>query len=223
MPDDLERKGVVQPVDLRANLSKVAKAFLFDEKLQRIITGPLLLPQDLNVINTQFIGPAALDTGVEQTLDGLISKYIPPELNRESVLTTEGISNLRRLSLLVRLAGDLHGQSGLNLDELLQEVDIAVSSQDGLDALVSSEEMYRVRNHRMDPNVANFPESVRDSNPQLKLEPAYDGFVRNLKAGMQLKEAAVQMKSQYANEHTTVTFEPAKISGLKPVYGMVGA
>jgi Fe-S cluster assembly iron-binding protein IscA len=222
MPDSKVEKKTAAPIlDLRGNLNKVASAFFLDEKLQRIITGPLLLPPNLNVINTLFSGPMALDTETSTVLNDLISKYIPPEIDRESVLTTEAVLSLRKLSLLTRLAGELHRQPGLNLAKTLTDTD-SMLSQSKLDALVSSEEMYRIRNYQMDPNVANFPETIIASNPQLKLEPAYDSFVRNIKTGMKLEEVAMQIKSTYNHEHTAVTFEPAKISGLKPLFGMNG-
>lgn len=82
--------------------------------------------------------------------------------------------------------------------------------------------MYRVRNHKMDPNVANFPQGVIEKNPQLKLEPAYDKFIQSIKSGKTLEESAQLLNSEYGNEHTKVTFEQARVSGLKPVYGMNG-
>jgi len=209
------------PPELKQKLTKVAGAFMFDEKLQRILTGPLLIPRDLNTINTKFNGPSGLEEEESSTLNSLISKYIPEEITRETVLTTDGISNLRKVSLLVNLADDLEGQEGLDFVNFVQEVDDKLS-QSQLDALVSSEEMYRIRNHKMDPNVANFPGGIIEKNPQLKLEPAYNKFVGDIKSGKTLEEAAASLSGEYANEHTKVTFEPAQVSGLKPVYGMNG-
>lgn len=209
------------PSELKQKLTKVAGAFMFNDKLQRISTGPLLIPHDLNTINTKFNGPSGLGEEESTALNSLISKYIPGEINRDTVLTTEGVSGLRKISLLVNLADDLKGQDGLNFVRFIQEVDDKLLNSE-LNALVSSEEMYRIRNHKMDPNVANFPAGIIEKNPQLRLEPAYDKFVGSIKSGKTLEEAITSLKTEYGDEHTKVTFEPAQVSGLKPVYGMNG-
>lgn len=209
------------PSELKQKLTKIAGSFMFDEKLQRIMTDPLLIPHDLNTINTKFNGPSGLTEEESTTLNSLVSKYIPEGITRETVLTTEGIANLRKVSLLVRLAEDLKGQSDMNLVNFIQEVDERLSNSQ-LDALVSSEEMYRIRNYKMDPSVANFPSEILEKNPQLKLEPAYDKFVRDIKSGKTLEDVTTLLSNGYTNEHAKVTFEPAKISGLKPVHRMNG-
>lgn len=68
----MEKTGT-EGVNLQQSLGKVAAAFLFDEKLQRIMTGPLLVPHDLNTINTKFIGP--LNLGEEESAQLLNSEY----------------------------------------------------------------------------------------------------------------------------------------------------
>ena len=82
--------------------------------------------------------------------------------------------------------------------------------------------MYRIRNHKMDLNVTNFPSSLLDKNPQLKLDPAYSTFVEDIKSGKSIDDIALKLKSEHTNEHTEVTFEPAQVSGLKPIYGLNG-
>jgi uncharacterized protein YoaH (UPF0181 family) len=207
-------------VDLCQKLNKVTSAFMFDEGLLKIIARPLLVPRDLNTLNTKFSGPFKPDEKTSTTLNALIEKYIPQEVNKETVLTTEGVLNLRKLSLLVKITSDLQNSS-LRVAGILTDMDQRFSSA-GLNPLVSSEEMYRVRNHKMDSSVVNFPLILLDNNPQLKLEPAYDLFVAGLKSGKEIGLVADELNSKYPNEHTQVTFEPAQVTGLKPVYGMNG-
>ena len=206
--------------ELGQNLTKVAGAFGFDEKLQRILTGPLLVPRTLNTLNTVFTGKTLKENDLV-VLSELVSKYTPKDINRETVLTAQGVSSLRRLSLLVNLAGDLYSEENLDIGKLLQDVNVMVS-ESKLDPLVSSEEMYRTRNYKMDLSVRDFPQAVIEANPELKLEPAYDEFVKVVKSGKTPEQSAELLDSKYKGEHTVVMFEPAKISGLKPVYGMNG-
>lgn len=206
------------PPELKQKLKNIAGPFLFDEKLQRIMTGPLLVPHDLDKINTKFDGLFGLERDESTVLSSLISKYVPQEINRETVLTTEGVSNLRKVSLLINLTNDLKGQDGLV--KFMQEVDNRLSGSQ-LEALISSEEMYRIRDYKMDPN-ASLPSGIIEKNPQLKLEPAYNKFVESIKSGKTLEDAVTLLKAEYTDEHTKVTFEPAQIFGLKPVYGMNG-
>ncbi|KKR72110.1 MAG: hypothetical protein UU16_C0046G0024, partial [Candidatus Woesebacteria bacterium GW2011_GWA2_40_7] len=40
--------------------------------------------------------------------------------------------------------------------------------------------------------------------------------------GKSIDDIALKLKSEHTNEHTEVTFEPAQVSGLKPIYGLNG-
>ena len=50
-------------VSLNRSINNITEAFMFDEKLQKIMTRPFLVPFGLNTLNTKFIGPVKLGEG----------------------------------------------------------------------------------------------------------------------------------------------------------------
>ena len=207
---------------LQETLNKVGGAFHNDEQLTRLLTPAYLFPVKLNTLNTVFNGPGNdLAEEDRKTLDQVIAKYIPDQIDKAHVLTTDGIKQLRKMVFMVNLASKLNDMKVVNLGETLIKAD-GLLSAGKLDPVISTEEMFRLR--------VFSPEGIEDTpatrelislNPHLEIELAFDAYVRGIKEGKSPEDAASALGETYQGEHVDVKLISMGDGKFKPDYGLV--
>ncbi len=202
---------------LSQEINRIALAFFSDDGLLKLCSHPLLLPHGLNTLNAKLAGMRSLDENNASLLLQLLEKRKINDLSRENVLDPEGIKKLREIVLLIRLVEDLIAVENVSLQVVLEVVEKMID-EGKLNPLISTEEMYRVRNHLMVE--MKIPEFFINANPQMKLEPAYAVFVGGIKKHTSIDDLASSLLSTYPDEHVLVSFTTLENGGVKPSYGM---